>query len=192
MEEPMIENYPVIHQNNDVILNNEIYLYSDISTEVAISFNKSIKIAEKNCLNIQNEFGLHTPPSIKIYINSEGGELFSAISMYNKMKELSVPTETYIDGIAASAATLISIAGDVRYMRNTSVMMIHQMRSFHGGTLENMKDESKNLDMMDKMIHKIYLEHSDFKPQDLDELLRRDLYMNPEECLKLKLIDSII
>lgn len=174
------------------ISNNEFYFYSEVTTESIYQLNKAISAIEKNCLSVQNEFGLEVPPPIKIYVNSEGGELFSTLTTVDRIKSSKVPVHTYVEGLVASAATLITISGHKRYMRKNSVMMVHQIRSFCGGTHENVKDEAKNLELMADIIKKIYLENSNFEEDKLEELLKRDLYLSAEECLKYNLIDEII
>lgn len=185
----LIINSPIPQEH---ISNNEFYFYSEVTTESIYQLNKSISSIEKNCLTVQSEFGLETPPPIKIYINSEGGELFSALTTVDRIKSSKVPVHTYVEGLVASAATLISICGKNRYMRKNAVMMVHQIRTFCGGTHENVKDEAKNLELMADIIKRIYLENSNFEEAELDELLKRDLYLSATECLKYNLIDEII
>ena len=118
--------------------------------------------------------------------------MFSALTTVDRIKSSKVPVHTYVEGLVASAATLISICGKNRYMRKNAVMMVHQIRTFCGGTHENVKDEAKNLELMAEIIKRIYLENSNFEEAELDELLKRDLYLSATECLKYNLIDEII
>lgn len=192
LQEAEMEDLTITTQLQDVIHNNEIYLYSDINSSVALSLNKSLNIAEKNCLLIKSEFGLTEAPPIRLYINSEGGELFPALTVVDRMKNLKVPIHTYVEGMVASAATLISVSGTKRFMRKNAIMLIHQIRSFHGGTHENMKDEAKNLDVMSDIINKIYLDNSGFEVEELESLMKRDLYLDCNKCVEYKMIDTII
>lgn len=192
-EEPSLEGMILNHTvNNEQILNNEIYFYNEVTAESTYSLIKSLQTAEKNCLSIQMEFGLSCPPPIRLYINSEGGELFSSLSVVDRINDLRVPVHTYVEGIVASAASLISISGTKRYMRKNAIMMIHQLRTYYGGTHENVKDETKNLELMSNIINEIYLKNSNFEIEKLEEQLKRDLYLSAEDCLNFKLIDEII
>jgi len=85
--------------------------------------------------------------------------LFTTVDRISTCK---VPIHTYVEGIAASAATLISVCGKHRFIGKTGVMLVHQLRSWCGGTHENFKDEAKNLEMLSDKIQKIYLEHTKF------------------------------
>ena len=122
----------------------------------------------------------------------DGGEIFSAFTTVDRITSSKVPIHTYVEGIAASAATLISVCGTKRYIGKNGVMLVHQLRSWCGGTHENLKDEAKNLDMLAEKVTRIYLEHTKFSKADLEEILKHDIYLNADECVKYGLVDEII
>jgi len=171
---------------------NEIYFYSNVDLESIYNLNRSLSDLEKHMLITQINLGLTHPPHVKLFINSDGGEIFSAFTTVDRIKSSKVPVHTYVEGIAASAATLISVCGKRRYIGKTGVMLVHQLRSWCGGTHENFKDEAKNLEMLSDKIQKIYLEHTKFTKADLDEILKHDIYLSAEECVKYGLVDKIL
>jgi ATP-dependent Clp endopeptidase proteolytic subunit ClpP len=171
---------------------NDIYFYSDVSLGTVFGLNKTISDLEKQMLITQISLGLSKPPHINLYINSDGGEIFSAFTTVDRIKACKVPIRTYVEGIAASAATLISVCGTKRYIGKTGVMLVHQLRSWCGGTHENFKDEAKNLEMLSEKIQSIYLEHTKFSKADLEELLKHDIYLSSDECLKYGLVDEVL
>ena len=171
---------------------NEIYFYSDVDVGSVFSLNKSISDLEKQMLITQISLDLPEPPHIKLYINSDGGEIFSSFTVVDRIKNSKVPIFTYVEGIVASASTLISISGKKRFIGNNGLMLVHQLRSWCSGTHENIKDETKNLQMLSEKIKKIYLENTKFTNSDLDEILKHDIYLSSEECLKYGLVDCII
>ena len=65
---------------------------------------------------------------ITIWINSPGGDVFAASQIYTMLKEYNGKVTVRIDGIAASAASVIAMAGDTVEMSPTSMMMIHNVR----------------------------------------------------------------
>ena len=75
------------------------------------------------------------PPPINLHIQSSGGSLMNTYYIVDLIQSLETPVNTFIDGFAASAATLISVAGDKRYMTKNSLMLIHQLSSQNGGKL---------------------------------------------------------
>ncbi len=108
------------------------------------------------------------------------------------IQSLETPVNTFIDGFAASAATLISVAGDKRYMTKNSLMLIHQLSSQNGGKFNEIKDDMANLETMMRLLKKIYLEKTNLNNYQLDELLKQDLWLDSDTCLKYGLVDEII
>ena len=94
--------------------------------------------------------------------------------------------------MAASAATLVSISAKKRYISPNGIMLVHQLRSWCGGTHENLKDEAKNLEMLSEKIYEIYLKYTKFTKSDLEEILKHDIYLSAEECIKYGLADEIL
>jgi ATP-dependent protease ClpP protease subunit len=100
---------------------NEYYLYSDITVNSVMGLLKFIKNAEKRWNNFLLEnFDIvekAEPKPLKIYINSEGGEIFAAIPLIDAITNSKIPIHTYIEGIAASAASLISMSGSKNHIK---------------------------------------------------------------------------
>ena len=99
---------------------------------------------------------------------------------------------TIIDGCAASAATLMSVVADRRYMHRNSCMLIHQLSGAMWGKFTSMKDDMQNSEMLMEKIKKIYREHTRIPEDVLEEILQHDLWWEAEKCLEYGLIDEII
>lgn len=76
---------------------------------------------------------LTTYSRIVIHINSGGGDMYAGVSIYNRLRELGAEIVTVCDGLAASAASVIFMAGDVRRVFAGSNVMIHSAASWMGG-----------------------------------------------------------
>ena len=171
---------------------NEIYFYSSVDIESIYNLNRSLSDLEKHMLITQINLGLTDPPHVKLFINSDGGEIFSAFTTVDRIKSSKVPVHTYVEGICASASTLISVCSHRRFIGKNGVMLVHQLRSWCGGTHENFKDEVKNLNLLSDKIKNIYLEHTKLNANDLDEMLKHDIYLSATDCLNYGLVDEII
>ena len=112
--------------------NNDIYIYSEITRELALNFSIELKKLEKKLLCMSIQFDIPVP-EIKIHINSEGGDLFAGLSMSDAIRICKVPVTTIIEGEAASAATIISVVADKRMITKNSHMLIHQMSTSFWG-----------------------------------------------------------
>lgn len=176
---------------NSGLPSNSIYFYNDVNNETSVLLNKAIDDLSKQLLIYQINYDLPITPHINLYINSDGGELFGALSIIDRIKSSKVPIHSYVEGLVASASTLISISCHKRYIRRNSIMLVHQLRSWFSGTHDNFKDENKNLDILAGIVKKTYLDNTKFDEKYLEELLKHDIYLNAEECVKFGLADEI-
>lgn len=174
------------------INNNELYFYEGIHPNSILLLNKNINDLSRHMLITQITFDLPQPPHIKLHINSDGGEVFSALSLVDRIRTSKVPIHSYAEGLVASAATLISVSCQKRYIRKNTILLIHQVRSWFEGTYEDFKDEKQNMDLIMKIVKDIYLTHTKFKEEELNELLKRDIYLNAEDAIRYGLADEII
>ena len=108
------------------------------------------------------------------------------------IKKLETPVYTYIDGFAASAATLISVVGKKRFMTSNSIMLIHQLSGGMNGKFSEMEDENENLHGLMDFITKIYLENTKMNEIELNKILKRDIWLNSTYCLEHGLVDVIL
>ncbi len=173
------------------IENNEMYIYSGITQELALNFNVELKKLEKKLLCMSIEFDI-PPPNIKIHINSGGGDLFAGLAMSDSIRVCKVPVTTIIEGEAASAATLISVVANKRLITKNSHMLIHQMSAGFWGKHNEFLDELKNQKTLMDVVKKIYRDYTKITVRELNACLKKDIYWTPEYCLDNGLVDEII
>jgi len=177
---------------------NEYYLYNDISMKSIQGLLKFIKNAEKRwkyfLLETSEIMEKAKPKPLKIYINSNGGDVFAAIPLIDAIKNSSIPIHTYVEGMAASAASLISMMGHRRFITKNSFMLIHELRTGVQGTYSDIMDEKENCDKLMAVIKKIYLERTAGKLEadTLEKILKRDIILTSDECKSYGLVDEII
>ncbi len=173
------------------VIDNTIYLYSKINNELALNLNTNIKILEKKLLIFSITFNI-PPPYIIIRINSEGGDIYAALSIVDTIKNCKVPIHTIIEGCAASAATIISTVAKKRSIMENAHMLIHQMTSGFWGKYTEFKDELQNQNKFMTTIKNIYKNHTNLKGKILDNCLSKDIWWSTDICLKHGLVDEII
>lgn len=174
------------------ISGNRIYFYSDVTKDSIYLLNRQIEEVTKQLKIVQLIYNLPTPPTIELLISSEGGDVLAGLSSVDKILNNPIPIHTHCEGIVASAATLISVVGKKRTMSKNSVMMIHQLSSGVWGNYQQLKEEIQNLDLIMSIIKDIYLEYTDFKEDELEEMLKHDIILNTDKCLKNRLVDEVI
>ncbi len=135
-------------------------------------------------------FGKRIP--IKLHLQSMGGELLPTFYVCDLIKELDTPVHIYIDGFVASAASLMAICGEKRFITKNSCVLVHQLRAQTSGKLSEMTQEIDNFNHFMDNLRNIYLENSNVEEDELDGLLRSELWLSAERCLELGFVDEIV
>jgi ATP-dependent Clp endopeptidase proteolytic subunit ClpP len=169
---------------------NKIFFYSGVSRPKVLKLNKAIDNLNTTSAMRQASHGINIP--IRIHINSYGGSVFAGLAAVDYIKTSKAEVHTIIDGCAASAATLMSVVADKRYMHRNACMLIHQLSGAMWGKFASMKDDMENSEMLMKKIKKIYKDHTRIPDDVLEDILVRDIWWEAETCLKYGLIDEII
>jgi ATP-dependent Clp protease protease subunit len=99
---------------------------------------------------------------------------------------------TYVEGAVASAGTLLSLAGDKRYMGKYSHLLIHQLSGGMYGKFNEMEDEIYNCTALMKLLKAFYKEKTKMPMKKLEEILTKDIWLSADECLQYGIVDQII
>jgi len=169
--------------------NNHIYFYCNVTKKTCLMLNKKINELNKTLLKQAIDLNVDTMP-IYLHINSFGGSLFAAFSTIDTILNSKVPIISIIEGAAASAATIISMVCHKRFMTQNSYMLIHQLSSGMCGKFEELKDDFINDAKLMKLLYRLYYEHTTMSINKIKNILKRDLWLDYDECLRLGLIDS--
>jgi ATP-dependent protease ClpP protease subunit len=172
------------------VVENHIYYYSNVNKKSALELNMKIKEVENKLIKKYNEYNGHQE-YIYLHINSFGGSVFSAFSVIDTIRNSKIPVVSIIEGAAASAATLISVMCDYRIIYENSYMLIHQLSSGTWGKMSELEDEMENLKELMNAIRKIYKETTNIPEGEINEILKHDLWWNPQICLQKGLVDEI-
>lgn len=172
------------------IVQNSIYFYADVDRENILKLNKTIHELSNDIL-WKAQITRSSPIDIYLYINSNGGDVHDAFSAADTILSAPVRVNTIIDGAAASAATLISIAGHKRYIKQHSEFLIHQLSSAMWGKYAECQDEIQNLDAAMNMIRQFYKERTKLKMSTLNEILKHDLWFDAKTAIQYGLADEV-
>ncbi|WJZ69986.1 Clp protease [Vibrio phage PVP-XSN] len=132
-----------------------------------------------------------TAPEIDVRINSYGGEVFTAQAIYSLLKSHSAKINVFIDGIAASAATIIAMAGDDIVMPSNAMMMVHNPLTMGYGNANDFREVADLLDKVRETLLAVYREKTGLSDEKLIELLDDETYMTAQEALDYGFIDQI-
>jgi len=177
--------------DNSYITDNNIYFNDDITMETINKLNKQLRSLDAKLTTMANNLNIDAP-AIRLHITSNGGSVIAAFRAINCMKSLRCQIHTIVDGYAASAATMISVCGNKRYINKYSNMLIHELRSATSWSrMSEIEDEVENMKKIMDQIKDIYIEHTNLSRSELNKLLKRDIDWDVEKCIQSGLVDSV-
>lgn len=172
---------------------NKVYFYAPVTDSTVLELNQALRAldVEMRCIGVR--FNLSQPLPIELHIHSDGGSLFSGFAAADTISSLKTPVHTYVEGAAASAATLMSVCGKKRFIMRSSLMLIHQLSALMvEGTHEQFRDEFTNQELLMSKIKDIYRAHTKLNEETLEDLLKHDLWLDANRCLELGLVDEVL
>lgn len=147
--------------------------------------------SETNAKEIQRKLNGIEAKEIHVHINSPGGDVFDSIAIHNQLKNHKAKIIIHIDGLAASGASLIAMAGDVIIMPSNTMMMIHRAWTFAAGNAEKLRKVATDLEKIDSSVTKTYMNRFVGEQEELEKLLAEESFLTADECLALGLCDEI-
>lgn len=136
---------------------------------------------------------MQSAKEITVNINSVGGDVFTGISIYNMLKRHKAKIIVNVDGLAASIASVIAMAGDVIRMPSNSMMMIHNAMTMVAGNANDLRSTADLLEKVTDTLMSAYLDRSDkLERNELKALLDAETWLSAEEAKELGLIDEVI
>ncbi|MGN7760465.1 head maturation protease, ClpP-related [Paenibacillus sp. 22594] len=165
------------------IVNGDGWVYEYFGEEV------SDKVAFVRDLN-----ALGAKKNITVYINSDGGDVYAAHTIHNVLKRNKASITVYIDGIAASAASVIAMAADKLIMPVNATLMIHDpligiSGYFNTEDLAGMKDL---LDQVKNSIVAAYMIKSNLTDKEISKLMSNETYMTGKQALEMGFADEVL
>jgi len=128
---------------------------------------------------------------IVVWINSVGGDCVAAAQIYNMLSEYPGEVTVKIDGIAASAASVIAMAGDTVLMSPVSTMMIHNPATIAMGDHKDMEKAAEMLGAIKESIINAYEKKTGLSRQDLSRMMEEETWMDAGKAVELHFADGI-
>lgn len=130
---------------------------------------------------------------IDVRINSNGGDVFSGIAIYNAFKTSTANITIYIDGVAASIAAIIALCGKPLYMSPYAKLMLHSVSGGTWGNASALRKTAETMESLQADLSRMIAGRCNMKPEDVaaqyfDE---HDHWIDAQQALAMKLIDGI-
>ena len=141
--------------------------------------------------NIANELKDLDVSTINLRINSGGGDVFAAIAISNLLKDHKANVIAHIDGLAASAATIITSACDKVIMPKNALFMIHNPWTVVGGEAKDMIKTAEQLDKVKNSIINTYKSKTNLEIEEISKLMDEETWLDSYEAKEKGFIDEI-
>ncbi len=144
-----------------------------------------------SAVDVERELKNITSDTITVKLNSGGGDVFDGIAIYNQLKNHSAEIIVQVDGLAASAASLIAMAADKLIMNTGSMMMIHEASTVAWGTKADIKKTLNALEGIDKSIADIYMTRFKGERSEIVTLIENETWFTSSEAMDVGLADEV-
>ncbi|MBC7431280.1 MAG: ATP-dependent Clp protease proteolytic subunit [Rubritepida sp.] len=131
---------------------------------------------------------------ISFYINSPGGVVTAGLAMYDTMQYIRSPVSTVCVGIAASAGSLLLMAGEKgkRYALPNSQVMIHQPSGGAQGQATDIEIQAREILKTRARLNQLYVHHTGQSLEEIERKMERDTYLSADEAQTFGLIDHVV
>lgn len=189
---PTTEDETKEQEENDCIkvIGNELLFYGDVDRENTLEFVEKFKKLEIELLKKMAEL-VGYEPMIRVHIMSEGGDVYAGLNMMNVLERSRVKVVTIAQGACCSAATFVLLGGSERRMGRNAYLLIHQISTEMWGSFNDLKHELKSTDKLMKMLKDMYLSKTKIPESKFKSLMKKDIYLPPDKCLKYGIVSEI-
>lgn len=131
--------------------------------------------------------------TIAVRINSNGGDVFSGIAIYNALKTSSADITIYIDGVAASIAAIIALCGKPLYMSPYAKLMLHNVSAGTYGNAGKLRQMAETMEHLQGDLAKMIAGRCGMTPEEVETRYfdGQDHWIDAQEAVDMKLVDGI-
>jgi ATP-dependent protease ClpP protease subunit len=158
----------------------QVYIYDEIGGSFGVSADEFVK-----------ELNDITASKIDVRINSPGGAVWDAIAIYNALIKHPATITTYVDALAASAASIVALAGDRVVMMVGSQMMIHDALGAEIGNAADMRAMARFLDQQSDNIASMYAVKAGGELKEWRDLMLAETWLMANEAVEMGLADEV-
>jgi ATP-dependent protease ClpP protease subunit len=134
------------------------------------------------------------PSSVKrldIHINSPGGSVFEAQAIYSRLADHRTEKVVYVDGLAASAASIVAMVGHKIYIRANANMMIHLPSGIVMGNADDMRQMVTALDSITESMINVYAKRTGLERDEIQDLLSAETWFSPQQAVEKGFADEV-
>lgn len=128
---------------------------------------------------------------LRVYINSPGGDVFAGQAIHSMLRRHPATVTVYVDGLAASAASIVAMAGDRVIMPRNAMLMIHNPWTIVAGNADTLRKVAEDLDRIRESLVVVYADKTGLERDKISEYLDAETWFTAEEAVELGFADEI-
>jgi ATP-dependent Clp protease protease subunit len=163
----------------------ELTLYGEISNETWWGDEVTPKEFKSDLDDLGNI------DTLNIYINSPGGDVFAGQAIHSMLKRHKAYKNVYIDGLAASIASVIAMSGDTVFMPKNAMMMLHNPWTIGVGNSEEFRKLAEDLDKIRESLIAAYEGHSALTRDEIISIMDAETWLTATECEEYGFCDVV-
>lgn len=168
--------------NGDIICNDLQWVYDWLEYESCCPADIRKAVAE---LTDENE-------ELKVIINSPGGDVQAGQEIYSILKDIKNPVTINVQSMAASAASMVAMAGDTVKMSPVALLMIHNASTCTSGDYRDMQHTADVLQTVNTAIMQAYIAKTGKTEAELREMMDKETWLTANQCIEHGFADEII
>ena len=172
-------------------MNNKWYNIQNNAEVLDIDIHDEIGLYGVDAASFIGEIKSQEAKSIRLSLNSYGGNVFDGIAIYNYLKNSDADVEVNVVGIAASSASIIAMAGDVINMPEDAFLMIHNPWVQMVGDADELRKEADLLDQIRNQLVNIYKKKTGKDEEDLIAMLNEETWLNGSDAAEMGFVDQV-
>jgi ATP-dependent protease ClpP protease subunit len=129
--------------------------------------------------------------ALEIRLNSPGGDMFDGVAIFNTLRTHSARKQVYVDGLAASAASIVAMAADELVMGTGTQLMIHDAWSVFAGNADDARKQADVLDQLSGSMAEIYADRAGGDPATWRDAMREETWYGAQEAVDAGLADRV-
>lgn len=161
----------------------DLYIYGEIVNNTDWKWDES-DVMPEDVLNALNQ--INNLSEVNIYINSPGGSVFAGLAIYNMLSRNKAKKIVHVDGVAASIASIIALAGDEINIPSNAFMMIHKPLVGMYGNATDLRKAADDLDALEEGLMNVYTENlvEGVEADTIRDMLQNETWLNGNEVAK--------
>lgn len=174
-------------EQTDILLKrrrNHIWINSEINDELLLEFQQALLDVQQH--ENHNEES-HCP--VTVHLHSGGGSAFAGLAIYDLLRGYPGEVTTIVEGFAASAASIILMAGQYRYIRPSGFILIHAPTLGLYGKYQEIKDHMKMLEMLKSRMQEIYSQRTKQSMDRVHEWLEHETWFSQDQAVAFGLAE---